>query len=98
MKNTESSRSVKSNPGGESKESKNEKILIVDDEPAFVEALRRTLEAKSYQVMSTSSKSLAQEMMKAEPDLVVLGTLAPAGEAFSLYQWLGHSPSVPSGK
>jgi CheY-like chemotaxis protein len=28
--------------------------------------------------------------MKAEPDLIVLGTLAPAGQAFSMYQWLGQ--------
>jgi len=57
-----------------------------------VEALRRTLEAKSYQVMTTSSKALAQEMMRAEPDLIVLGTLTPAGQAFSMYQWLERHP------
>jgi DNA-binding NarL/FixJ family response regulator len=71
---------------------KNEKILIIDDEPDFVEAFRRTLEAKPYQVMTTSSKALAQEMMRAEPDLIVLGTLAPAGQAFSMYQWLVRHP------
>jgi len=71
---------------------KNEKILIVDDEPDFVEACRMTLEARHYQVMTTSSKSLAQEMMKADPDLIVLGTLAPAGQAFSMYQWVVQHP------
>jgi len=71
---------------------KNEKILIVDDEPDFVEACRMTLEARHYQVMTTSSKSLAQEMMKADPDLIVLGTLAPAGQAFSIYQWVVQHP------
>ncbi len=70
----------------------NDKILIVDDELDFVEALQRTLEAKSFKVMTTSSKSLAQEMMSADPDLVILGTLAPAGQAFSLYKWLGEHP------
>jgi DNA-binding NarL/FixJ family response regulator len=68
------------------------KILIVDDEPDFVEALRRTLEAKSYQVMSASNTALAQDMMKTAPDLIVLGTLTPAGQAFSLYKWLGEHP------
>jgi len=66
------------------------KILLIDDEPDFVDALSRTLEAKSYQVITTS-KAQAQEMMKEEPDIVILGTITPAGEAFRLHQWLkGH--------
>jgi DNA-binding NarL/FixJ family response regulator len=69
-----------------------EKILIIDDEPDFVEACQRTFEAKRYQVMSTSSRSLAQEMMKAGPDIVVLGTVAPAGQAFAMHQWLKQHP------
>jgi len=92
MEDERSSRLAKSNIRGESKKRKKGKILIIDDEPDFVEALRRTLEAKSYQVMTTTSKALAEEMMKAEPALVVLGTLAPAGQAFSMYQWLGQHP------
>ena len=91
MENSKSSRLAK-NIREESKKRKKEKILVIDDEPDFVEALRRTLEAKSYQVMTTTSKALAEEMMKAEPALVVLGTLAPAGQAFSMYQWLGQHP------
>jgi len=91
MENSKSSRLAK-NIRGESKKRKKEKILVIDDEPDFVEALRRTLEAKSYQVITASSKTLAQEMMKVEPALVVLGTLAPAGQAFSVYQWLGQHP------
>jgi len=91
MEDERSSRLAK-NIRGESKKRKKEKILVIDDEPDFVEALRRTLEAKSYQVMTASSKALAQEMMKVEPALVVLGTLAPAGQAFSMYQWLGQHP------
>ncbi|MFC1963537.1 response regulator [Chloroflexota bacterium] len=80
--------------GKKSKRQKKEKILIIDDELDFVEACRRTLEARSYQITATSSKKQAQEMMGAiEPALVVLGTLAPAGQAFSMYQWLVQHPS-----
>ncbi len=92
MGNSRSSRLAKSNIGGERKRRKKEKILIIDDEPDFVEACRRTLEAKAYQVMTTSSKAQAQEMMAAEPHLVILGTIAPAGQAFAMYQWLGQHP------
>ena len=77
---------------GATGESKKGKILIVDDEPNFVEACRRVLEARSYEVMTASGKEPAQEMMTEEPDLIILGTLAPAGQAFSLYQWLGQHP------
>jgi DNA-binding NarL/FixJ family response regulator len=31
-------------------------------------------------------------MMKAEPDIIVLGTLAPAGQAFAMHQWLKQHP------
>ena len=68
------------------------KILIVDDEPDFVEAFRRTLESKAYQVVTAHNKSQAQQMMRREPDLVVLGTMSPAGQAFSLHQWLKQHP------
>jgi len=69
-----------------------ERILIVDDELDFVEACQRTFEAKRYQVMTTSSRSLAQEMTQTEPDVIVLGTLAPAGQAFAMHQWLKQHP------
>ncbi|MFC1892617.1 response regulator [Chloroflexota bacterium] len=92
MGNVKSSRSAKPNIRGESKKRNGENILIIDDEPDFAEAFRRILEAKDYQVMTASSKVLAQEMMALEPALVVLGTLAPAGQAFSMYQWLGQHP------
>lgn len=70
----------------------NGKILIVDDEPSFVEAFRRTLTANSYEVMTASSKVQAQDIMKTVPDAVVLGTLVPAGQAFALHQWLKQHP------
>lgn len=68
-----------------------ERILIIDDEPNFVEAFRMTMEAKDYQVSTASGTAEAQEAMKTEPDIVILGTIAPAGQAFRLHQWLkGH--------
>ena len=96
MGNGRSSKMTKSNKKGESKrggKKKGEKILIIDDELDFLEAFRRTLEAKSYQVITTSGREQAQEIMgMEEPNLIVLGTLAPAGQAFSMYQWLGQHP------
>ncbi len=68
------------------------KILIIDDEPDFVEAFRMTFGAKRYEVLTAFSKTQAQEVMSAEPDVVVIGTLAPAGQAFSTRQWLRQHP------
>jgi len=67
------------------------RILIIDDEPDFVDAFARTLEAKQHHVMVASTKAEGQEMMKQEPDVVVLGTITPAREPFKMHQWLkGH--------
>jgi DNA-binding NarL/FixJ family response regulator len=68
------------------------KIFIIDDELDFVEAFRQTLEAKGYQVTATSTTSLAKEMLSSQPDAIVLGTLAPLGNAFATHQWLKQQP------
>jgi len=71
---------------------KKEKILIIDDEPAFAESCRRTMEAKAYKVSTASDREHAMEMMESEPDVIVLGTLAPAGQTFAMYKWLENHP------
>ena len=66
------------------------RILLIDDEPDFMDAFSRTLAAKSCEVI-TCSRAEVEERMRGKPDIVVLGTLTPAGEAFRLHQWLkGH--------
>ena len=71
------------------------KILIVDDEPDFLLALQRTLEARLYQVATASNKAEAQERIKTlDPDVIILGTMTPRGEAFSLHQWLRQHPKT----
>ena len=68
------------------------KILIIDDEPDFAEALRMTLEAKSYRVITATDKAQVQAKMREGPNVVVLGTVTPAGQAFSLHNWLKQHP------
>jgi DNA-binding NarL/FixJ family response regulator len=72
-----------------------QRILIVDNEPDFAEALRMTLGAKSYQAVGVSSKGEAQKTIANEEfDAVVLGTIAPRGDAFALHQWLKENPTT----
>jgi len=50
------------------------------------------LEAKSYKVVAASNTTQAREMIKVDPSLIILGTMVPAGQAFSMYQWIGQNP------
>ena len=68
---------------------KNPRVLIVDDDLDFVEALKATLVENSYSVVTASDRQQAEEMVRSqEPDMVVLGTIMPRGDAFLFHQWL----------
>jgi len=68
-------------------------ILVVDDEADFTEALKKSLEAKSYQVITATNRSEAEELARNQrPDLVVVGTIRPRGAAFQLHLWLKETP------
>jgi DNA-binding NarL/FixJ family response regulator len=78
----------------ENKEKKRE-ILIVDDEPDFVTALQKALKSEKCDVCTAATKAEAQKVIKTiNPELVILGTLSPRGEAFLLHQWLRDDPKT----
>lgn len=65
------------------------RILIVDDEQDFVQALRAALEKKSYSVVIAHERNEATRLVRSEePDLITLGTIPPRGEAFLFHKWL----------
>jgi DNA-binding NarL/FixJ family response regulator len=71
----------------------NPRILIVDDEPEFTADLQTRLTAKEYDVSTATNRQKAQELAQTErPDMVVLGTMMPRGDAFQLHQWLKRTP------
>lgn len=71
----------------------NLRILIVDDEPNFTAQLLAPLATKGYQVVNASNRVQAQEVAQTEkPNMVILGTMMPRGDAFLLYQWLKQTP------
>lgn len=54
------------------------KILVVDDEPDFLEVMKIRLEANNYQVITASDGKDALEKIKNEkPDAVLLDILMP---------------------
>jgi DNA-binding NarL/FixJ family response regulator len=71
------------------------KILLVDDEPEFIADIQGKLVAKGWQVLSVGTMLEAQEVAHREkPDLIILGTIVPRGDAFQLHQWLKQSPNL----
>jgi CheY-like chemotaxis protein len=68
------------------------KILVVDNEPEFSASVEKALRSHGYEMRTASCCSEAQEALSAErPDLVILGTVAPRGEAYSLHQHIRSS-------
>jgi DNA-binding NarL/FixJ family response regulator len=70
------------------------KVLIVDDEPEFIDEIKRALESRNHVALSARSLPEAQELIRNQKiALVILGTIEPRGAAFQLHQWLKRSPS-----
>ena len=68
---------------------KTPRILIVDDDLDFTEALKATLVNESYSVATAYDRRQAEEMVRSqEPDMIVLGTIMPRGDAFLFHKWL----------
>ncbi len=56
------------------------KILIIDDDPDFVLALRVPLEARGFAVEEAgSAEEGIQKVLSVRPDLVILDVMMPAG-------------------
>ncbi|HHT9120989.1 MAG TPA: response regulator transcription factor [Candidatus Hypogeohydataceae bacterium YC41] len=74
------------------------KILIVDDDPDIVEAMRLPLEANNYQVVSASSaKEGLEKVLKERPGLVILDVMMETTtEGFHFaYKLRSESPDSP---
>jgi len=68
---------------------KSHRILIVDDDFDFAQSLKDTLIENSYSVVTASNRLQAEEMIRSqEPDMIVLGTIMPRGDAFLFHKWL----------
>ena len=68
---------------------KGPRILIVDDDPDFAQALEATLVENSYSVVTASDRRQAELKVRSEePDMIILGTIMPRGDPFLFHQWL----------
>ena len=73
------------------------RILIIDDDPDIVLAVRMSLEAEGYEVIEASSGAQGIDMIKAErPDLIILDVMMETKtEGFQMALKL-HSPDPTS--
>jgi DNA-binding NarL/FixJ family response regulator len=68
---------------------KQQTILIVDDEIEFTDTLKNTLENEGYIVVTAYDREQAEKMVRShEPDMIVLGTIMPRGDAFLFHKWM----------
>jgi DNA-binding NarL/FixJ family response regulator len=76
-------------------EEKRAKILVVDDDPEFLQEVKDVLKSHNYLAFTAQTLSEAQETVRREkPDLVILGTLEHRGDAYHLHQWVKQSLSL----
>ena len=68
------------------------KILVIDDDQEFIDGCSRTFNDNSYQLQFVSNKQQAQQIINGGFDLIIIGTLSPAGESFMLQQWIKRHP------
>ncbi|MFI7588672.1 response regulator [Spongisporangium articulatum] len=72
------------------------KVLIVDDEPQIVRALRINLLARQYEVLTAATASEALRLARAErPDLVVLDLGLPDADGVDVVKQLRAWTDVP---
>ena len=76
---------------------KKAKILIVDDEREFAEALKEVLEKETYSVFTASNREQAERAVHYQkPDAIILGTIMPRGDAFLFHKWTKQTLGLTS--
>ena len=88
---TEMSKDGPAPKGGSSK-----RILIVDDDPEIIEAIRFALEAKGHKIFIARDGNQGLAMAESEdPDLVILDMMMPKRSGFLVLEKLRRTRPVP---
>jgi len=69
------------------------KILVVDDDPVFVQATKAVLESKNYQVSAAfDGDEGLQKVQDERPDLIILDIIMPTKDGFTVCEQLKGDP------
>lgn len=72
------------------------KILIVEDEPTLLEALKYNLEHEGYEILTAADGLRAVELAHSEaPDLILLDIMLPGLDGFEVCRILRKNMTVP---
>lgn len=72
------------------------KILVIGDDPATQDLLRRTFSHDRFQVFTTSSRmSVLFQLYLVQPDLLILDTLQPGVDRGKILRQIREQFSVP---
>ena len=75
----------------------NEKILLVDDEPDFIETVQFFLEANEYQVFTaTNGEEAVEKTAEEKPDLILLDIMMPKMDGLAACQILKSDKNTRS--
>ncbi len=70
-------------------------VLVVDNEPELCTALQEHLENMECEVIIASNIENARQLaLSSKPNLILLGTIMPRGDAFRLHKWLKRNPAL----
>jgi DNA-binding response OmpR family regulator len=71
------------------------KILLVDDDPDFVEATKIVLESAPYQVeVAYDGTEALAKVQKEKPDLIILDIIMPEQDGFKVCKALKEDPEL----
>ena len=69
------------------------KILLIDDDPDFVQVTCRVLQTKSYQIVVANNGEEGLRKIRAEkPDLVLLDIMMPEKDGFDVADEISKDP------
>ena len=75
----------------------NEKILLVDDEPDFIETVQFFLEANEYQVFTaTNGEEAVEKTAEEKPDLILLDIMMPKMDGLAACRILKNNENTRS--
>jgi len=77
----------------EMKKAKPKTILLVDDEPLWLDAMRVVLKDEGYRAITvTSGEEALAKLQKSKPDLILADVRMPIMNGFDLFQKIRENP------
>lgn len=71
------------------------RILVIDDDPVFVESTKTVLESRDYQVLTAPDGDIGlQKVREEKPDLILLDIIMPTQDGFHVCEEIKKDPQL----